>query len=92
MVISVKTVSEYADTNAQGDLLFDAMYQEISSNEDVMIDFQGISNVTSSFVNSSFVRLLEVLDFSAIQKRVQISGANRQIATMIKSRMHFEAA
>lgn len=92
MVINVKSVSRYADTNAQGDLLFDAMYQGICQNEDVMVDFQGISNVTSSFVNSSFVRLLEVFDFGTIQKCVQISGANRQIAAMIKSRMHFESA
>lgn len=92
MVINVKAVARYADTNSQGDLLFEAVHKALSRGASVTVDFSGINNATSSFVNSSFVRLLELFDFSTIQSRVKIIGANRQIATMIKSRMYFEAA
>lgn len=92
MVIKVKAVSRSADTNAQGDLLFSAVQGALSKGKIVTIDFDGISNVTSSFVNSSFVRLLDFYDFPTIKSKVRIIGANRQIAEVIKSRMYFEAA
>ena len=92
MVINVRSVSKYADTNAQGDLLFDAVSQALRHCDLVMIDFTGVSNVTSSFVNSSFVRLLGLYDFKTIQSRVQVMGANKQIASMIRARMYYEAA
>lgn len=92
MVITVRNVSRYADTNAQGDMLFRAMLDAFRVRESITVDFAGVQNATSSFVNSSFVRLLDHYSFSVIQRRLRIIGVNRQIANMIRSRMQFEAA
>lgn len=92
MVITVCNVSKFADTNAQGDMLFRAMIDAMQTSEVITVDFIDVKNATSSFVNSSFVRLLDYYSFADIQQRVKIVGVNRQIANMIKSRMQFEAA
>lgn len=92
MVIIVRNVSGFADTNAQGDRLFGAITHALSSGTTVTVDFSDVSNATSSFVNSSFVRLLDLYDFATIQKLIRIVGTNRQVANMIKARMQYEAA
>lgn len=92
MVITVRNVSRYADTNVQGDMLFRAMLDALRLRESITVDFAGVQNATSSFVNSSFVRLLDHYSFPVIQRRLRIIGVNRQIANMIRSRMQFEAA
>ena len=92
MVIIVRNVSRFADTNIQGDMVFREMSDALRSNQRITIDFAGVQNATSSFVNSSFVRLLELYSFTDIRQRLRIVGVNRQIASMIRSRMEFEAA
>lgn len=92
MVITVRNVSRYADTNAQGAMLFRAMFDAMQVRQTITVDFTGVQNATSSFVNSSFVRLLDHYSFAVIQQRLKIVGVNRQIASMIRSRMQFEAA
>lgn len=92
MVITVRNVSKFADTNAQGDMLFRALMDAMQTSQAITVDFTGVQNATSSFVNSSFVRLLDYYSFAAIQQRLKIVGVNRQIANMIRSRMQFEAA
>ena len=92
MVISVREVSIFADTNTQGDALFNAVNAGLQVEDVIKVDFAGISNATSSFMNSSFVRLLASHDFETIRRRIMVVGANRQIAALIKARMEFEAA
>lgn len=92
MVVNVKKIAGYADTNSQGAMVYDAICDALESSSNVTVDFTGVPNATSSFVNSSFVLLLKKYDLATVQRRISVQGVNRQIAHMIKSRLEFEAA
>jgi hypothetical protein len=59
---------------------------------DVVLDFSEVTNVTTSFVNSSFVRLAEELSFDALKRHVRLIATNRQVANLIQERVRKVAA
>ena len=91
MVIRVKTLVDVCDTNSQGEVVRAAVVSALAVEGVVVISFSGLSNATSSFVNSAFVDLLETMPFEEIKRRVRVINASRQIVDMIKLRMTFEA-
>jgi hypothetical protein len=60
--------------------------------EDVTVSFEGFDSVTSSFVNSAFIALLDSLDFDQVRARLQFADSKRQINEMIRSRFAFEVS
>lgn len=91
MVIRILDLVSSCDTNNQGDVVRRAILDQLDSSDVVSLDFFGVTNVTSSFVNSSLVSLLPDLDISTLKSRIQIQRVNRQIGNMIKGRMASES-
>lgn len=91
MVIRVASLVTSCDSNDQGDIIRRVILRSLNDQRHIELDFSGIPNVTSSFVNSAFVELLPHHDFEAIKNRVKIRRVNRQIGNMIKTRLASEA-
>ncbi|MBK5923541.1 hypothetical protein CCR90_07045 [Rhodovulum sulfidophilum] len=88
MVIFVNGVVPSCDTAQQGYAVFKVLSNALShSDKPIRVDFAHIPNVTSSFVNTAFIPLLDALPFDEIKRRVVVVGANRQIANMLRTRM-----
>lgn len=90
MVIRILDLVTSCDTNDQGDVVRQAIQDHLKSSDVVSLDFFGVTNVTSSFVNSSLVSLLPDFDFKTLKTRIRIQRVNRQIGNMIKDRMASE--
>ena len=91
MVVRILDAAPAADTNSQGEAVLVRLLAALSRDETVTVSFDGVTNVTSSFVNAALVPLLETMSFSEIKKRVRIINSNRQISDMIKRRLEHEA-
>ncbi|MDQ7069695.1 MAG: DUF4325 domain-containing protein [Rhodobacterales bacterium] len=91
MVIRILDLVSSCDTNDQGDVVKQAILDSLKSSDVVSVDFFGVTNVASSFVNSSFVSLLSDFDFGTLKSRIRIQRVNRQIGNMIKDRMASES-
>jgi len=88
MVIRVLDLVPACDTNDQGDVIRRALIGALSDvNGPVSVSFSEVSSVTSSFVNSAFVELLEAMTLDEIKARVHFVHSNRQINEMIRTRL-----
>jgi len=76
-----------ADTSAQGDLAYAKLIAGLRSPQDVEVSFDGVKTATSSFVNTSFVKLLEDWPLDELKRRMRVVHSTRQINDMIKSRL-----
>lgn len=92
MVIRVSKLVQGCDTNDDGVIVNRAIVVGLKSPHMVTLDFSGIHNATSSFVNSAFVALLQDFSLAEIRTRLKIVGANRQIASLIRDRMRIEGS
>jgi hypothetical protein len=90
MVVKVLDIVEACDTNPQGDRVRSAILDQLAKYDIVHLDFSGVTNVTSSFVNSALIELLPKLGIQSVKSRVAIKHVNRQIANMIKDRFTSE--
>ena len=87
MVIIICDMVSSCDTNAQGDVVKSALLTHLRTNQCVALDFSGVFNVTSSFLNTAFIEAVEELGLDRFKRLVSIKNANRQVTTMIKSRI-----
>ncbi len=86
MVLVISSIVRSCDTNEQGDFVRAEILKCLSQDQIVTLDFSGITNVTSSFVNSALISLMPEYDVLTIKARIQVKRANRQIGTMIRDR------
>lgn len=91
MAILITSLVSACDTNVQGDVVRNAIIDALKSDEKVVLDFAGVANVTSSFVNSALIALLPDYDIETIKSRIVIKRVNRQIGNMINRRFQYEA-
>jgi hypothetical protein len=87
MVIQILQVAGAADTQDQGALVYTEIVMALKLHQTVSVSFAGIDVATSSFVNTSFARLLEVMSLDEIKKRVRVTSSTRHINDMIKRRL-----
>lgn len=87
MVMNVKKLVSGCDTNDQGNVVYKYVALNLRENKSVSLDFSGVSNVTSSFVNSSFVQLVDDFGYDTVRTLIALKGVNSQIANMLKDRM-----
>lgn len=92
MVITVKSLVLACDTNAQGDALRAAVLRALETSGTVDVSFAGLTAATTSFVNSAFVDLLDLMSLDDIKMRIRIVHSSRQINDMIRSRLTREAS
>jgi len=88
--IEVKTeIVSYASNN-DGKKLYTLVYRALTNGDDVNVSFKGIDGLSSSFINSAFIELLNNFDFEYIKKKLFFSDSNKQINSLILSRFKFE--
>jgi hypothetical protein len=87
MVIQVLHLAGAADTQDQGAVVYLELVEALKQHQVVSISFAGIDIATSSFVNTSFARLLELMTLDDIKKRIRVTSSTRQINEMIKRRL-----
>ena len=91
MVIRIKDVAGGADTSTQGSLVYAELKTALRTPQElVIISFHGVQNATSSFVNTSFVRLLDDWCVDELRRRIRVINSSRQINVMIASRLQRE--
>jgi|RhiMetdeSRZDD1v2_1073273.scaffolds.fasta_scaffold65596_7 uncharacterized protein DUF4325 len=87
VAISILDIVGGADTSAQGDLVHAKLTEGLRSSGEILISFDGVKTATSSFVNTSFVKLLEEWSLDELKRRLRVIHSTRQINDMIKSRL-----
>ncbi len=81
----VKGLATYAD----GEVIYRLILEEFRAHRPVTVSFQGIKSVSSAFVNSALIRLVEDFDFDFIRAHLNITDSTRQINRIIKDRFAF---
>jgi len=82
-----------AATAEDGRKIFKALSDALNADSSpVEVSFSGVSIATSSFVNTAFIPLLDLVSFDEIKKRIRIVHSNRQVNDMIKTRLERESA
>jgi hypothetical protein len=92
MVMNVKNIVSGCDTNDQGAVIYDFVAKSLKKGQPVGLDFSGVSNITSSFVNSSFVQLVDDFGIDSVRSLLALKGVNSQIGNMLRDRMMKVAA
>jgi STAS-like domain of unknown function (DUF4325) len=87
MVIRLRSIVRGANTFDEGVRAFDALQNALKKPGKVVVSFDGIQTATSSFVNASFVGLLDQFSYADLKSRVRVVDSTRQINEMIKTRM-----
>lgn len=91
----VKTISVFdlvgrGYSNDDGLIIKQAIVNEFEKGNKVIVNFLNVDGVTSSFVNTAFIELLNEFSFDFIRKHLNFSDSRKQINNMIKDRFSFE--
>lgn len=91
MVVRVIDITGKAATAADGEAVRAAIEALLKAENPVVLSFEKIPFVTSSFLNSSLIYMAEKLGESGLKSSLKVTNANRQIAETIRRRitMHF---
>lgn len=87
-----KVVGNFTNNNTSGEILFDSIKDHLESGKKVVISFEGISEISSSFVNSAFIQLLKFFDFNYIKAHLTFIDSTKQMNDLIKDRFMFESS
>ncbi|WP_193064924.1 STAS-like domain-containing protein [Oceanobacillus oncorhynchi] len=90
MVIKIANHVERCYSNEEGKIIKNIIENSLRSNEPIVISFEGVHGVTSSFVNTAFIELLDEFNFDKIKSNIKFTNTTRQINSMIKERYSFE--
>jgi len=90
MVIKIKDYVVNGSTNSDGDIIFKIIVQNYKIENFIDISFEGMGAVSSSFINSAFVQLLELYSFSEIKTKLKFTNTLKVHNDLIKSRFYFE--
>ncbi|SDR80919.1 protein of unknown function [Paenibacillaceae bacterium GAS479] len=77
-------------TNEQGDEIYNLISKPLFMGQKVTLSFEGMNSVSSSFLNSSFIPLLDDLTFDQIKQLLKFKDSNRFINSMIIRRFEQE--
>lgn len=91
MVIRVVDLAPAAYTNDDGATVHASIVAALAVHEKLVVSFAGVDAVTSSFVNSALLPLIETLGLEAFKQRVRIIDATKPTIDLIKHRIAFEA-
>lgn len=91
-VIKARDVSGRCYNQKDGNRMFVVVDERLKRKMPVIISFEGVDTVPSSFVNAALIALLEKHSFADIRAHVAFSNTTRQINEMIKTRFDFETS
>lgn len=69
---------------SDGAIIADILRHAFSEGQKVVLSFDGVTDVPSSFVNAAFVSLLDEYPFETLKSQLTIIDATKQIADMIR--------
>ncbi|WP_420337527.1 STAS-like domain-containing protein [Roseibium sp.] len=92
MDIVVRNIVTHCDTNADGAAVKTALRPFLLKTDIVTVDFAGINNVTSSFINTAFIELIEEHGIKKFKDSVRVANATKQIADALKDRISARTA
>ncbi|OMF37419.1 hypothetical protein BK133_05020 [Paenibacillus sp. FSL H8-0548] len=90
MVVVVQDIVQGCHTNQDGDVVYNEIYQTIIDGQTVTVSFKGVSSVTSSFLNSAFIPLLDRSDLDHVKRNLKFVDSNKSINEMIIRRFKQE--
>lgn len=90
MVIKVYNLTPECQTNADGLKVFQVIAPMLKKGELVELSFENIRSIPSSFVNTAFIDLLEIISFDQIRKQLKFLNTTPQINDVIKTRFATE--
>lgn len=90
MVIRVLDHVQQCYTQEDGDKIFRVIHRSLKRGDSVVLSFDGVEYVPSSFVNASLISLLDEMPFEKIRAHLSFVETTKQINEMIKSRFAFE--
>jgi STAS-like domain of unknown function (DUF4325) len=91
MVIQVNTLIAAAITEADGAAVYSELSKTLECQDVITLSFSGLKTASTSFVNTAFVPLLDVMSFDEIKQRLRIIESTRQINHIIKWRLEAAA-
>lgn len=77
-------------SNDDGEKIAKTIRQNLDKKESVRISFRGVDVVSSSFINSSLITLLDDYTIDYIKSKVSFSETTKHINNLIKNRFLFE--
>ncbi|KAA6450325.1 STAS-like domain-containing protein [Bacillus swezeyi] len=89
-IIRVINHVERCYSNEDGQIIFDIIDEKFQKKEKVTLSFAGINGVTSSFVNTALIDLLNKYDFDYVKRNLKFIHTNRQINASINERFKYE--
>lgn len=89
MVIRVLDHTINPSSYKDGEVIFTLISDLIKQDQQVVVDFSGLTSIPSAFVNSAFIRLLEHFSFEQVKRNLSFINSTRQINQLIKSRFDF---
>ncbi|WP_188261966.1 STAS-like domain-containing protein [Azospirillum tabaci] len=92
MVIRALDHVSQAYTAEDGAVLARLLMPELSAQRTVILSFAGVDGVTSSFVNTAFVALLDRFPYEHIKRHLRIVDSTQSINAAIRKRLDFEVS
>ena len=89
MVVKVLDHVAQCYTEADGTVIRALLHDALARGGKVVVSFQGVSDVPSSFVNAALISLLDDFSFDYIRKHLAVTDSTRQINDMILRRFRF---
>ncbi|MGE6670963.1 STAS-like domain-containing protein [Bacillus altitudinis] len=77
-------------SNNDGKIIQTMVKSAFRNDEKITLSFEGVDGVTSSFVNTALIDLLEEFSFDFIKNHIAFSDTNSQINKLINDRFKFE--
>lgn len=89
-MVNILDVTEKYYTNEDGNLVYNEVVKAFKSKHPVIVSFEGITEINSSFINSAFIQLLDSYDMEYIKDNLTFKNSTRQINQLILSRFDIE--
>lgn len=89
-VVRVTDHVERCYSNEDGQIIFNILDKKFQNNEKVSLSFSGISGVTSSFVNTALIDLLDKYGFESVKENLKFIDTTKHINASINDRFKFE--
>ncbi|AQR79316.1 STAS-like domain-containing protein [Paenibacillus larvae] len=90
MVIQITDHVNHCVTNADGDIIRNLILGELLNENIVTVSFKNVLGVSSSFMNSAFIALLDDVSFEVIKKHLKIVHSTKTINDMMKKGFNYE--
>jgi hypothetical protein len=91
MVIKMVNYVSQCYSNSDGAIIYSIIDRYIDEKE-IVLSFEGIDIVSSSFVNAALIPFIKIIGFNKIKIKFKIIKTTKQINDMIKRRFQFEAS